>query len=63
MFSRVRLYSKATVGEKCTARLFFRTQDARTTVYDVILFGADGRGILAVDGLCLAIIKAERTTP
>ncbi len=59
-FERLRVASPARGGEKCTARLFFRSQDARETVYDVVLFGDDGRVILAVDGLHLAVIGGER---
>jgi len=59
-FERLRVPSQARGGEKCTARLFFRSQDARETVYDVVLFGDDGRVILAVDGLHLAVIGGER---
>jgi acyl transferase domain-containing protein/acyl carrier protein/NAD(P)-dependent dehydrogenase (short-subunit alcohol dehydrogenase family) len=58
---RVRFFSKAADKEKCTARLYFRNQDAKTSIYDVVLFGADGRGILAVDGLRLAVMRAERS--
>ncbi len=60
-FARIRFLSKAAVGEKCTARLFFRSQDAKTTVYDLSLFGADGRALLAIDGLSLAVMKPERS--
>ncbi|MFM1997214.1 MAG: Phthiocerol/phenolphthiocerol synthesis polyketide synthase type PpsA, partial [Planctomycetota bacterium] len=59
-FERLRVCSQARGGEKCTSRLFFRSQDSRETVYDVVLFGDDGRVILAVDGLHLAVIGGER---
>jgi hypothetical protein len=59
-FERLRLATEPTSGEKCTARLFFRSQDARESVYDLVLFGSDGRAILAIDGLHLAVMGPER---
>jgi hypothetical protein len=41
-------------------RLFFRSQDARETVYDFILYGADGRPLMAINGLHLAV-RSERS--
>jgi len=58
-FERLRIAAQPRSGEKCTMRLFFRRQDARETVYDFILYGADARPLLAIDGLHLAVL-AER---
>ena len=38
----------------------FRSNDVRESVYDLVLFGDDGRAILALDGLHLAIMGAEK---
>ncbi len=59
-FERLRLATTPKSGEKCTARLFFSSQDARESVYDLVLFGSDGRAILAIDGLHLAVMGPER---
>ncbi len=59
-FERLRLATTPTSGEKCTARLFFRSQDARESVYDFVLFGSDDRTLLSLDGLHLAVMAAER---
>jgi len=59
-FERLRVAAQPRGGEKCIARLFFRSQDVRETVYDVVLHGDDGRVILAVDGLHLAVVGGER---
>jgi hypothetical protein len=39
----------------------FRSQDQRESVYDLVLFNADGRAILALDGLHLAVMGPERS--
>jgi len=60
-FERLRIMSPPRGGEKCVARLHFRSQDSRESVYDLVLFGDDGRAVLALDGLHLAVIAAERS--
>jgi acyl transferase domain-containing protein len=62
-FERLRMVTPPRGGEKCIARLLFRSQDTRESVYDLMLFGDDGRVILALDGLHLAVIAAERSRP
>jgi hypothetical protein len=60
---RFRIVSQPRPGEKCESRLRFRGQDARETAYDFTLFGADGRPLLAIDGLHLAVMAPERSRP
>ena len=60
---RFRIVARPQPGEKCDARLRFRGQDARETAYDFVLFGADGRPLLAIDGLHLAVMAPERSRP
>jgi hypothetical protein len=60
---RLRLASRARTGEACTAQLYFRRQDAKISTYDLILFGADGRAIFALDDLQLAIMASDRNRP
>jgi hypothetical protein len=43
--------------------MLFRSQDPRETVYDLVVAGADGRPILALDGLHLAVMAGERSPP
>jgi NAD(P)-dependent dehydrogenase (short-subunit alcohol dehydrogenase family) len=62
-FERLRIMSQPRSGEKCIARLLFRSQDTRESIYDLVLFGDDGRVILALDGLHLAVMAAERSRP
>ena len=62
-FDRLRIVGRATAAEKCTVRLFFRFQDPQKTVYDFVIFGADGRALVAVDGLHLAVLSSERSRP
>jgi acyl carrier protein len=62
-FDRLRIVSAARGGEKCTARMLYRSHDARESIYDVVLFGDDGRVILALDGLHLAVMAGERSPP
>ena len=59
-FESLRIAAQPAAGEKCMMRLFFRSQDARETVYDFILYGADGRPLIAIDGLHLAV-RSERS--
>jgi hypothetical protein len=60
-FERLRIMSPPRGGEKCVARLLFRSQDSRESIYDLVLFGDDGRAVLALDGLHLAVMAAERS--
>jgi hypothetical protein len=62
-FERLRIAARPTPGEACTARMLFRSQDPRETVYDLVVAGADGRPILALDGLHLAVMAGERSPP
>ncbi|MBM4022434.1 MAG: KR domain-containing protein, partial [Planctomycetes bacterium] len=62
-FERLRLAAAARAGEKCTTRMWFRDQDARESVYDVVLVGDDRRPILAIDGLHLAVMAGKRSPP
>ncbi len=62
-FERLRMMTPPRGGEKCIARMLFRSQDTRESIYDLVLFGDDGRVILALDGLHLAVIAAERSRP
>jgi hypothetical protein len=62
-FERLRIMSPPRGGEKCIARMLFRSQNARESIYEVVLFGDDGRVILVLDGLHLAVMAAERSRP
>ena len=62
-FDRLRVVGRATAAEKCTVRLFFRSQDPLKTVYDFVIYGADGRALVAVDGLHLAVLSPKRSRP
>jgi len=59
-FERLRITDRPRSGENCIARLLFRSSDVRESVYDLVLFGDDGRAILALDGLHLAVMGTER---
>ena len=59
-FERLRITGRPWSGETCIARIVFRSNDVRESVYDLVLFGDDGRAILALDGLHLAIMGAEK---
>ena len=59
-FERLRITGRPRSGETCIARIVFRSNDVRESVYDLVLFGDDGRAILALDGLHLAIMGAEK---
>ena len=60
-FERLRVAAQPRGGEKCTARMLFRSQDARESVYDLVLFGDDDRAILAIDGLHLMVMGSDRS--
>ena len=60
-FDRLRFTGQAATGEKCTVRLWFRSQDARESIYDFVIYGADGRALVALEGLHLAIVSPERS--
>jgi len=62
-FDRLRIAERPQPGEACFARMLFRSQDIRETVYDIVVAGADGRPLLALDGLHLAVMVAERSPP
>jgi len=62
-FDRLRIEGRATAAEKCTVRLFFRSQDPQKSVYDFVIYGADGRALVAVDGLHLAALSPQRSRP
>jgi hypothetical protein len=57
VFGRLRLFSDPRVGESCTVRLRFGAQDERETTYDFVAYGADGRPLLAVGGLLMAVMS------
>jgi acyl carrier protein len=59
-FERLRITGRPRSGETCITRLLFRSHDVLESVYDLVLFGDDGRAILAIDGLHLAVMGAER---
>jgi hypothetical protein len=59
-FERLRITSRPRSGEACIARLLFRGNDPRESIYDIVLFGDDGRALLAINGLHLAVMAAER---
>jgi hypothetical protein len=62
-FERLHLMAAPRPGEKCTSRMVFKEQDARETVYDVVVAGEDGRPLVVLDGLRLAVIAGERSPP
>ncbi|MFM7033886.1 MAG: beta-ketoacyl synthase N-terminal-like domain-containing protein [Planctomycetia bacterium] len=62
-FERLRITDRPRSGETCITRLLFRSNDPRESLYDLVLFGEDGRAILALDGLHLAVTAAERMPP
>jgi acyl transferase domain-containing protein len=62
-FDRLRIEGAARSGESCTVRMLYRSHDARESIYDLVLFGDDGRAILALDGLHLAVMSGERSPP
>jgi hypothetical protein len=41
--------------------MLFRSQDARESVYDLMLFGDDDRAILSLDGLHLMVMGSDRS--
>jgi hypothetical protein len=56
-FDRLRLLADPVVGEACTVRLRFIGQDPTETTYDLVLYGADGRPLAALDGLRMAVMS------
>jgi len=62
-FDRLRITGQAQTGEKCTVRLWFRSQDPRESIYNFVIYGADGRKLVALEGLHLAIVSPERSQP
>jgi hypothetical protein len=60
-FDRLRIVSQPRGGERCTARMLFRSQDQRESLFDIVLFGVDGRPLLAIDGLHLAVMGPDRS--
>ncbi len=56
---RLRIASWPAAAEPCRMRLLLRSQSASESLYDFVVAGADGRAILAVDGLHLAIVSGE----
>jgi NAD(P)-dependent dehydrogenase (short-subunit alcohol dehydrogenase family) len=61
--ARLRLAAAARPDETCSVRFLFHDQDEAGTRYDVVLFGADGRPLLAVDGLRLNLLAAPPSPP
>jgi hypothetical protein len=62
-FDRLRITGQAATKDKCTVRLWFRSQDLRESIYDFVIYGDDGRALVALDGLHLAIVSPERSKP
>jgi len=60
--AKVRLASRPAAGELCRMRLLLQAQSQHESVYDFVVVGSDGRAILAVEGLHLAIVPAEETS-
>ena len=60
--ARVRLASRPAAGELCRMRLLLQAQSLHESVYDFVVVGSDGRAILAVEGLHLAVVPAEETS-
>ena len=60
--ARVRLASRPAAGELCRMRLLLQAQSQHESVYDFVVVGSDGRAILAVEGLHLAVVPAEETS-
>lgn len=60
-FGRVRFVAEPTAGEACVVRLHFVSQDPQETVYDLVIYGADARPILAIDRLAMSGLAAERS--
>ena len=59
-FDRLRVVAQPSRGERCTVRLRFRSQDDRQSVYDLVLFGAGGQPLAAIDGLHLAVLRPDQ---
>ena len=58
-FERLRIVAPARIGEACTLRLFYRGHDEAESRYDFTLYGDDGRPLLAIDGLHLALVPSS----
>jgi hypothetical protein len=56
---RLRISSWPVAAEPCRLRLLLQSQSASESLYDFVVVGADGRAILAVEGLHLAIVSGE----
>jgi hypothetical protein len=56
-FDCLRLFADPAIGEACTVRLRFVGQNATETTYDLVLYGADGRPLAALDGLHMAVMS------
>jgi len=59
-FERLRIVAQPAVNETCTLRLFYCSHDHSESIYNFVLYGAEGRPILAVDGLHLAVTADRR---
>ena len=59
-WERLQLAAQPRAREICTARLWFRDQDPEYSRYDLTLAGDDGRLLLAIDGLRLAVLPTPR---
>jgi uncharacterized metal-binding protein len=59
-FERLRIAGQPRAGETCIVRLLFRGNDVSESVFDLELFGDDGRPLLAIDGVHLAVMAAEK---
>jgi hypothetical protein len=57
---RIRFGSRTAAGETCRMRLLLTAQKPQESVYDFVMVGADGRAVLAVEGLHLAIFGEEQ---
>ncbi|NDH94769.1 MAG: hypothetical protein EBZ13_09635, partial [Planctomycetia bacterium] len=58
-FERLRLVATPRVGEACTLRLFYQGHDEQESRYDFTVYGDDGRPLLAIDGLHLAVVPSR----
>jgi len=62
-FTRLRVAEQPRTGETCTVRLWFHAQTPWESVYDFVVFGADGRPLVALEGLHLSVLSPERSRP
>ena len=56
---RLRLEARPRPGETCTMRLLLDAQNPQESIYDFVLVGDDGRPLVAVEALHLAIVSEE----